>query len=130
MTIGPAWRHPTAFALFGALLLLPTFAFVGMSVLAYQLGIDPIRALADPVQEALQRMRPIDLALVAAPPLAFIAALAPLVRVGVDRRDGGLEAVIAIRARALNVVIGLLALALAGMLVWHIVFESVMEAGA
>jgi hypothetical protein len=130
MTIGPAWRHPTAFALFGALLLLPTFAFVGTSVLAYQLGIDPIRALAEPVQQTLQNMRPIDLALVAAPPLAFIAALAPLVRVGVDRRDGGLEAVIAIRARALNVVIGLLALALAGMLVWHIVFESVMEAGA
>jgi hypothetical protein len=38
--------------------------------------------------------------------------------------------VVAVRARALNVLIGLVALALAGVLVWHIVFESVMQAGA
>lgn len=130
MTIGPAWRHPTAFALLGAVLLLPTLAFVGMSVLAYQLGFDAIRAVGDPVSETLQRVRILDLLLVAAPPLAFLAALAPLVRLGIEKRDGGLQAVVAVRARALNVLIGLVALALAGVLVWHIVFESVMQAGA
>jgi hypothetical protein len=130
MTIGPAWRHPTAFAVIGAVLLLPTFAFVGASLLAYQLGVDPLRSVLEPVSAGLQRYRIVDLLLVAAPPLAFLAALAPLVRLGVEQREGGLEAVVAIRARRLNVVIGAVALLLAAMLVWHIVVESVMQAGA
>ena len=130
MTIGPAWRHPTAFALIGALLLLPTFVFVGMSLFAYQLGVYAVRAVTDPLIDAMQRVRIVDLFLVVAPPVAFLAALAPLVRLGLEKRDGSMEAVVAIRARALNVVIGLVALALAGILIWHIVVESVLHVGA
>jgi hypothetical protein len=129
MTIGPAWRHPTAFAVIGAVLLLPTFAFVGASLLAYELGVDPVRGVIESVSEAMARWRVVDLLLVAAPPLAFVAALAPLLRFGVERRDGALEAVVAVRARLLNVVIGLVALLLAGLLTWHIVVESVLQAG-
>lgn len=129
MTIGPAWRHPTAFAMLGALLLLPTFLFVGGSLLAYELGVDAVRGMMESVTSAMASWRIVDLLLVAAPPLAFLAALAPLVRLGVDRRDGALEGVIAVRARLPNVAIGLVALLLAGMLVWHIVVESVLQVG-
>ena len=129
MTIGPAWRHPTAFAMIGAALLLPTFAFVCASLLAYELGVDAVRGAIEPVSEAMARWRIVDLLLVAAPPLAFVAALAPLIRFGVERRDGALEAVVAIRGRLLNVVIGVVALMLAGLLTWHIVVESVLQLG-
>ena len=129
MTIGPAWRHPTAFALIAAVLLLPTFVFVGASLLAYELGFTAVRSAIEPVLEAIQRVRIIDLGLVAAPPLAFLAAVAPLVRLGVERRDGGMEAVVAIHARWANAIIGLVAIGLAAMLVWHIVVESVLQVG-
>ena len=128
MTIGPAWRHPTAFALVGALLLLPTFFFVGASLLAYELDVGSVRSALGPVMDAMARWRPLDLLLVSAPPLAAIAALAPLVRLGVERRDGALQAVITVRALALNAVVALVAILLAGILVWHIVVESVLEA--
>jgi hypothetical protein len=130
VTIGPAWRHPTAFALVAAILLLPTFVFVGLSILAYELDLQPLRSFVEPTMAALDRWRIIDLFLVAAPPLAAMAALAPLLKVGLDRRAGTLEAVVTIRALALNVFVALVALALAGMLIWHIVVESVMGSGA
>ena len=129
MTIGPAWRHPTAFAVVGAILLLPTFAFVGASLLGYELGIGAVRGLIEPISTAMNQLRVVDLLLVAAPPVAFLAAVAPLVRFGVERRDGALEAVVAVRARPLNVVIGLVAVMLAGLLIWHIVVESVLQLG-
>jgi hypothetical protein len=130
VSIGPAWRHPTAFALVAAILLLPTFAFVGASVLAYELDLSQVRLLVEPTMDALTKWRFIDLLLVAAPPVAAIAALAPLVRVGIGRSAGTLEAVVTIRALALNVLVALVALVLAGMLIWHIVVESVLQAGA
>ena len=130
MTIGPAWRHPTAFALVAALLLLPTFTFVGASLLAYELDLQSVRSVVEPTMAALDKWRIIDLFLVASPPVAAMAALAPLLKVGFDRRAGTLEAVVTIRALALNVFVALVALALAGMLIWHIVVESVMRAGA
>jgi hypothetical protein len=130
MTIGPAWRHPTAFAALGALLLLPTFLFVGASLLGYELGMDGVRGAVESVTAAIAGWRIVDLLLVVAPPLAFVAALAPLLRFGVERREGALEAVVAVRGRLLNVMVGGVALLLAGALVWHIVVESVLQVGA
>jgi hypothetical protein len=130
VTIGPAWRHPTAFALVAAILLVPTFVFVSLSVLAYELDVQALRSVVEPTMTALGRWRIIDLFLVAAPALAAMAATAPLLKVGLDRRAGTVEAVVTIRALALNVCVALVALALAGVLIWHIVVESVMQAGA
>jgi hypothetical protein len=130
MTIGPAWRHPTAFAAIGALLLLPTFLFVGASLLGYELGIDAVRGAVESLTGTMARWRVVDLLLVAAPPVAFVAALAPLLRFGVERRDGTLEAVVAVRGRLLNLIVGGVALLLAAVLVWHIVVESVLQLGA
>ena len=65
-----------------------------------------------------------------APALAAVAAIAPLLRLGWERRDGTLQAVVTVRALAPNVAVGLLAIGLGGLLVWHIVVESVLQAGA
>ena len=43
MTIRPAWRHPTASAVVGALLILPTLIFVASSLLAYELDLTAVR---------------------------------------------------------------------------------------
>lgn len=128
MTIGPAWRHPTAFAVVAALMLLPTFVVVSGSVVAYQLNVQPVRGAMEPVLAAIGASRVVDQLLVMAPVLAVLAASAPLVRVGLDRRDGALEAVVSVRALALNVVVTLLALGLGAVLVWHVVAEAMSEA--
>jgi hypothetical protein len=104
--------------------------FVGLSVLAYELDVQALRSVVEPTMVALDRWRIIDLFLVAAPPVAAMAALAPLLKVGFDRSGGTLEAIVTIRALALNLFVTLVALALAGMLIWHVVVESVMQAGA
>jgi hypothetical protein len=72
----------------------------------------------------------VDLFLVLAPALAALAALAPLLRLGWERREGTLQAVLTVRALGLNLAVGLLAIGLGGVLIWHIVVESVLQAGA
>ena len=130
MTIRPAWRHPTAFAVIGALLILPTFLFVAASLLSYELGFNAIREAVAPIQATITSVRALDLFLVLAPALAALAAIAPLLRLGWERREGTLQAVLTVRALAFNLVVGLLAIALGGVLIWHIVVESVLQAGA
>lgn len=129
MTIGPAWRHPTAFALLAAVLLLPTFVFVAGSLLAYQFDVLPARITLEPMLDAIAGWRAMDLYLVMAPFLAGIAAVAPLVRIGLDRRAGGVEAVLSVRALSLNLLIALLAVMLGGLLVWHILAEAILQTG-
>jgi hypothetical protein len=130
MTIRPAWRHPTAFAVIGALLILPTFLFVAASLLSYELGMTAIRDAVAPIQATVTSARVVDLFLVLAPALAALAAIAPLVRLGLERRDGTLQAVLTVRALAFNVVVGLVAIGVGGVLVWHILVESLVQAGA
>jgi hypothetical protein len=130
MTIRPAWRHPTAFAVVGALLILPTLFFVASSMLAYELNLTAVRDLVAPIQAAMTSVRAVDLLLVLAPALAAVAAVAPLLRLGWERRDGTLQAVVTVRALAPNVAVGLVAIGLGALLVWHIVVESVLQAGA
>ena len=130
VTIRPAWRHPTAFAVIGALLILPTLFLVASSLLAYELDLTAVRSFVAPIHAGLTSVRAVDLLLVLAPALALVAAIAPLLRLGWERRDGTLQAVIVVRALALNVAVGLVAIVLGGVLVWHIVVESVMQAGA
>ena len=130
MTFRPAWRHPTAFAVVGALLILPTFLFVAASLLSYELGFAAIRDVVAPIQAAITSVRLVDLFLVMAPALAALAAIAPLLRLGWERREGSLQAVLTVRALGLNLAVGLLAIGLGGVLIWHIVVESVLQAGA
>jgi hypothetical protein len=131
MAIGPAWRHPTGWALASLLLLAPTLTFVLGSLLAYQLGISPLRPTMESVNGWLAAQpRIVDLLLVLAPGLALLAAAAPLLRLEFQQASDGRQAVVAVRLRVLNLVISLLALAVGSILVWHIVSEAVLQTGA
>lgn len=130
VTIGPAWRHPTGWALTGAVLMTPTVLFVLGSLLAYQLGIGALGAAMESANAWLAgQPRIVDLALVLAPLLALLVAVVPLVRLELRQGQSGREAVIAIRLRIANLAVGVIAVAVGALLVWHIVVESVLRVG-
>ncbi len=78
----------------------------------------------------LNTNRVADLLLLSLPAIAALFAGVPLVRIGFSRVDGGSEASLSVRLRALNVVVVVAALAVGSLLVLHILFESVMQVGA
>lgn len=130
MTLGPAWRHPTAWAAIAAIVLLPTLVFVLMSILTYQLGVTSLAGVADPLNSWLNSQRIADLLLVLSPGVAAFFAGVPLVRLGANRNDGGSEVSLSVRLRAVNVVVVVAALAVGSLLVGHILFELVMQVGS
>jgi len=130
MVFGPAWRHPEGWAAAGLALLSPTLAFVTASIAAYQLGITSLLVVTEPLTAWLATARLADLVLVLAPAVALALAVVPLVRVQLPSDGSGLEAIVSIRLRAVNVGVALVAVGLGALLVWHIVYESVMEVGA
>lgn len=128
MPMHPFQRHPTATALVAALLLAPTLIFVGVSFLAYQLEIPGLATAVEPVLDAVTAPRIMDLFLLGAPFLAFLVAALPLIGLRVERVDGELRVTLALRARALNVVVLVLAVLVGGFLVGHLVSEFLLEA--
>jgi hypothetical protein len=129
MTIGPAWRHPTGWAVVAFAVMAPTLVFVIGSLLAYQLGIGIFANAMDSVTTWLNAQpRLVDLVLVAAPALALLIALLPILKVNLSSGDGG-EFQVGVRLRWFNLLVGLIALAIGGLLVWHIVWESVLQVG-
>jgi hypothetical protein len=130
MVIGPAYRHPRSWALIGLALLAPTLLFTLLSILTYQLGLTGLAGLMDPVNSWLNGQRLLDLVLVALPVFALLVAAAPLIRVELRSAGDGREAVLGLRLKAFNVLVGLLALLIGGLLLGHIVFESVLQVGA
>lgn len=131
MVIGPAWRHPTGWAVAGAVIVAPTLLMVGLSMVTYELGLSGLTAFMEPVNNLLQRVRPLDLALVLSPGVALLAALVPLLRLELrGGASGEREAVLGLRLRVPNLLVGLLSLGVFGLLVWHIVVESVLQVGA
>ena len=130
MTLGPAYRHPTAWAVVGAIVMLPTAFFVVTSAATYQFGVTGLAGFADPLNSWLNSYRVLDLLLVATPALTVLLAGLPMLRVGMTRVEGATEASVVLRLRWLNVAVVLLALLVGGVLVGHILLESVLEAGA
>jgi hypothetical protein len=129
MVIGPAYRHPRTWALAALVFLAPTLLFTVLSMLTYQFGLTGLAGLMDPVNTWLNGQRALDLVLVALPAVALLVAAAPLIRVELRHANDGREAVFGLRLKALNVLVGLLALLIGGLLVGHIVFESVLQVG-
>lgn len=69
--------------------------------------------------------------LVALPVVALLAAAAPLLRLELRGGTAGeREAVLGLRLRTPNLVVGLLAMMVGALLAWHIVVESVLQVGA
>jgi hypothetical protein len=130
MRFQPAYRHPGAFALIAALIVAPTAVVAGVSLLGHELGITAIATVSDPFVAWIDTVRPIDLALVVAPLLAFLLAVLPLLDLRVERADGAPAVTLRIRALTTNLVVGGLALLVGAALVGHIVSESVLRIGA
>jgi hypothetical protein len=129
MVIGPAYRHPRPSAFIALVLLAPTLLFTLLSMLTYQFGLTGLASVMEPVNSWLDGQRVLDLILVALPAIALLVAAAPLVRVELRNVTDGREAVFGLRLKALNVGVVLLALLVGGLLVGHIVFESVLQVG-
>lgn len=124
----PLQRHPTSLALLALLLVAPTFLFVLVSLLAYQIAVPGLAAAVEPGLEVLTALRGVDPFLLGAPFLAFLVAVVPLVGIGLGRADGELHVTISLRARGLNVVVLILCLLAGGLLVAYLVSEFLFEA--
>jgi hypothetical protein len=130
MTLGPAWRHPTSWALAGAVLMAPTVAAALISGLAYGLGVSALAPLRQSLLDwATGLPRIADLALLLVPLLAAAVALLPLFRIGLATSDGQRELTLAIRLRWLNLVISATGIVISGLLIWNIFAESVLGVG-
>jgi hypothetical protein len=112
------------------MVMTPVFIVVFGSLLAYQLGVTSLQPSMDALTGWLNSApRSVDMVLIVSPAIAFCLAAAPLLRFDVTIGSSGREARLGVRLRAANVVVGLVALAIGALLVWHIVFESVMQVG-
>jgi hypothetical protein len=125
----PFHRHPTTLAVIALLLVAPTATFVLLSFLAYELGLSGLRAVVEPALLALnESTRLLNLALLAAPFVAFLVALAPLVGIGLSRAAEELRLTLSFRARTVNLVVIGLCVIVSGILAGHIVLETLLEA--
>jgi hypothetical protein len=129
MVIAPARRHPNALALAAFLVIAPTLTFVVGSLLAYQLGVESLRPAMETINSGVSGNGVFDIALALSPVIALMLAGMPLIRVDMHAGSHGREAVVGVRLRAANVLVGLIAVAVGLVLVWHAVSELVLEAG-
>jgi len=127
MLTHPLQRHPTSLALLALLLVAPTFLFVLVSLLAYQIAVPGLAAAVEPGLGAFTASRWAGPFLLGAPFLAILLAVVPLVGIGLGRADGALQVTISLRARALNVAVLILCVLVGGVLVGYLVTEFLFE---
>jgi len=130
MTFQPAWRHPTAWAVAGLVLLLPTALFVAASLAAFQLGAVALQGPMEGIGAAVDRWGAAVVFLLAAPILAVALATLPLLHLSRDPALPEAVVVIGIRLRRLNIAVITAALATGTALVWYAVGEMLVGAGA
>ena len=98
MVLGPAWRHPRAWAIVGLIALLPTLSVIALSlVMPYQLERAGFSGIVNSFEAWLNTNRLADLFLIVSPPVAMLLAAAPLVRFGLTRVEGKSEASVSVR---------------------------------
>ena len=129
MRFEPAHRHPSAFAFGAFAIMAPTLTFVTLSIIGHELGVSAVANVVDPVLVAITRPRVVDVALVAAPAVAAVLALLPLLDVRLERGNEGQLVALRIRALPLNLAVGAIAVLVGAILVVHIVAEAVLHAG-
>lgn len=129
MIIGPAHRHPTAFAVGAMALMLPTVAFVALSLLGHELGLTGIAERVDPVISFVTAPRFVDLALVMAPAISLLLAVAPLLELGLRGAPGQRVVTVGLQLRGGNLVVAALAVTVGALLVGHMLAEMVVQAG-
>ena len=124
-----ARRHPGRFAAAALLLVSPTLAVVGVSLLGHELGLSAVAAAFDPILSRIDTVRPLDLALMAAPPFAILLALLPLVDLRIETDERGSALALRVHAVAANLAVATIALLVGVTLVGHVVTESVLSVG-
>ena len=130
MRFEPARNHPGRFAAAALLLVAPTFAVVGVSLLGHELGLSAVAAAFDPIVSWIDTVGPLDLALVTAPAVAFLLAVLPLVDLRIEKDERGSALALRVHAVAANLAVATIALFAGIALVGHIVAESVLRVGA
>ena len=130
MRFEPAHRHPTAWAIVAAIVLVPTLAIVAVSLIGHELGVTSVAAVTDPFMMWLDTIRPLDLLLVVAPLVAFVVALAPTLDLRLERVEGQRAVAVRLRTLTANLVVAAAAFVTGSALVAHIVTEAVLEIGA
>ena len=125
----PGARHPGTLAFVAAVVVAPTALFVTLSILAYGFGIAPLERAIDPTIRWIGTVRVVDLALVAAPAIALVIAVMPLLEIGARSEASGPLLTIGIRLRVANLVVALVAIGLGGLLVAHLLAEALLSSG-
>ena len=124
-----ARRHPGRFAAVALLLVAPTLTVVVVSVLGHELGLSAVAVAFDPIVSWIDTVRPLDLALVAAPLVAFLLAILPLIDLRVETDEGGSALALRVHAVPANLAVAGIALLVGAALVAHLVAETVLGTG-
>jgi hypothetical protein len=118
VTIDFGGWHARTFALLAIIVALPTTILLALSALAYNIGVPGMAAAIEPIQQQLTQSKIIGLGLMAAPLVAFVIAVIPVLRFSIHREADDLMISFAIRGRTLTlvaVVLSLLLIAFFGM---------------
>lgn len=129
LMIGPAWRHPGAWAMAGALLALPTALFAAGSIAAYGMELAGARGVMDPVSSWVEAWGPANALLVLGPPVGVLLAFAPLLRLRLPSGSASGEATVGVRLRSLNLAVTAVCLALSAVLAWYYLGEVLLSRG-
>ena len=119
MTIDFGGWHSRTFAVLAILVALPTTIVLALSGLAYNLNMTGVANAIDPFVRSLSTSKLIGLGLMAAPVLAFVIAVMPVLRFSIHRENGELMISFAIRGRMLTLVAVVLSLLLIAFFAEH-----------
>jgi hypothetical protein len=125
VTIDFGGWHARTFALLAILVALPTTLVLALSGLAYNLNIPGVAAAIEPISRQVGNSRIVYLGLMAAPVLAFVIAVLPVLRFSIRREGGELMISFAIRGRWLTLVAVVLSLLLIAFFAGHNATELV-----
>jgi len=125
VTIDFGGWHARTFAALAILVALPTTLVLALSGLAYNLNMSGVVPAIDAIQRQIGGSRVVYLGLMAAPVLAFVIAVLPVLRFSVHREDGELMISFAIRGRGLTLVAVVLSLLLIAFFAGHNASELV-----
>lgn len=129
VVIGPAWRHPKAWGAAGAVLAAPTLVFVTGSLLAYQGGWAQLVPWLEGLAASVRHWPILDVLLAAGPAVAFVVAVAPLLRLERTGEAQHRAVVLVIRVVRLNLLIAGAAVVLGSVVAAYVFSEWLLEAG-
>jgi len=125
VTIDFGGWHARTFALLAILIALPTTLVLALSGLAYNLNFPGVAGAVEAIQRQIGGSRIVYLGLMAAPVVAFVIAVLPVLRFSIHREGGELMISFAIRGRRLTLVAVLLSLLLIAFFAGHNASELV-----